>query len=185
MSSAGVSLRLVSSLPPNGSMRSGSSLFNALPGALTMRVNQDLIDLLRAFSAHGVEFIVVGAHALAAHGHVRATKDLDVWIRPSPENAERAYRALAAFGAPLTELTVEDLTIEGTVFQIGVAPNRIDVLTQIDGVTFAEAWADRMDARFGGEPVAVLSREHLIRNKRASGRTQDLADVERLESGED
>lgn len=150
-----------------------------------MRLNQDLIELLRAFSVHGVEFLVVGAHALAAHGHVRATKDLDVWIRPTVENADRAYRALAAYGAPLTELTAEDLTIDGTVFQIGVAPNRIDVLTAIDGVTFDEAWPARMEAKFGGEPVAVLSREHLIRNKRASGRTQDLADIERLERGED
>ncbi len=150
-----------------------------------MRVNQDLIELLRAFSDHSVEFIVVGAHALAAHGHVRATKDLDVWIRPSQENAEHTYRALGAFGAPLSDLTVEDLTIEGTVFQIGVPPNRVDVLTSIDGVSFEEAWADRMQARFGGEPVAVLSREHLIRNKRASGRLQDLADIERLERGED
>ncbi len=150
-----------------------------------MRVNQDLIELLREFSAHGVEFLVVGAHALAAHGHVRATKDLDVWIRPSRENAERTHRALEAFGAPLTDLTIEDLTIEGTVFQIGVAPNRVDILTQIDGVGFDEAWADRFETRFAGEPVSVLSRAHLIRNKRASGRMQDLADIERLERGDD
>lgn len=150
-----------------------------------MRVNQDLIDLLRAFSAHEVEFIVVGAHALAAHGHVRATKDLDVWIRSTPANADRAYSALRAFGAPLSDLTVEDLTIPGTVFQIGLAPNRVDVLTQIDGVAFEDAWRDRFHTSFGGEPVAVLSRAHLIQNKRASARLQDLADVERLERGEE
>ncbi len=148
-------------------------------------MNQDFVDLLRAFSDHGVEHIVVGAHALAAHGHIRATKDLDVWIRPTPENARRAYRALGAFGAPLTELKEADLATPGVTFQIGVAPVRVDILTQIDGVTFDEAWAERLPARFGGVETSVLSREHLIRNKRASGRLQDLADIERLERGED
>ncbi|MBI3180652.1 MAG: hypothetical protein HYZ28_00665 [Myxococcales bacterium] len=148
-------------------------------------MNQDFVDLLRAFSDHRVEHIVVGAHALAAHGHVRATKDLDVWIRPSPENAGRAYRALAAFGAPLTDLYEEDLATPGTTFQIGVAPVRIDILTQVDGVGFEEAWKARVPASFGGIPTAVLSREHLLRNKRACGRLQDLADIERLERGEE
>lgn len=144
-------------------------------------MNQDLIDLLRAFGDQSVEYLVVGAHALAAHGHVRATKDLDVWIRPTPENAARAYRALAAFGAPLSELTVSDLSTPGTVFQIGVAPVRVDILTHIDGVDFDEAWRARISASFGPVASQVLSREHLIRNKRASGRLQDLADLERLE----
>ena len=144
-------------------------------------MNPDFVDLLRAFEDHDVEAVVVGAHALAAHGHVRATKDMDVWIRPSIENAARAFRALAAFGAPLTELEIEDLATPGTVFQIGVDPVRIDVITQIDGVTFDEAWAERVRAHFGGVPTHVLSRRLLIRNKRASGRLQDLADVERLE----
>lgn len=148
-------------------------------------MSPDFEELLRAFSDGGVEHLVVGAHALAAHGHVRATKDLDVWIRPTPENAARAYRALAAFGAPLAELEEADLAVPGTVFQIGVAPLRIDVLTEIDGLTFEEAWAGRVPARLGAVATAVLSREHLIRNKRASGRLQDLADVERLERGDE
>jgi hypothetical protein len=148
-------------------------------------MHQDFVDLLRLFADRGVEAIVVGAHALAAHGHVRATKDLDVWIRPSPENAARAHSALGEFGAPLHDLEVEDLSTPGTVFQIGLAPVRIDILTAIDGVTFDEAWADKVTAHFGGVPVFVLSRANLLRNKRASGRTQDLADVERLESGDD
>jgi hypothetical protein len=147
-------------------------------------VNQDFVDLLRAFADHDVEAIVVGAHALAAHGHVRATKDLDVWIRPTPENAARAYAALAAFGAPLTELVVDDLCAAGTVFQIGVAPVRIDILTQIDGVDFDEAWADKITTAVGGVRTHVLSRDHLIKNKRTAGRLQDLADIERLERGE-
>jgi len=147
-------------------------------------VNQDLIDLLRAFADQQVDYLVVGAHALAAHGHVRATKDLDVWIRPTVENAARAYRALAAFGAPLSELTAADLATPGTVFQIGVAPVRVDILTHIDGVAFEDAWLARVPAHFGPIASQVLSREHLIKNKRASGRLQDLADIERLERGD-
>ena len=125
-------------------------------------MNQDFVDLLRAFVDQGVEHIVVGAHALAAHGHVRATKDLDVWVRPAADNAARAYSALAAFGAPLGELEEADLAVPGTIFQIGIAPVRIDILTRIDGVEFGEAWRDRVSARFGGVPTSVLSRAHLI-----------------------
>lgn len=147
-------------------------------------MNSDFSELIAEFNAHSVEFLVVGAHALAAHGHVRATKDLDVWVRPEAENAERVIAALRSFGAPLHDLTVEDLATPGVVFQIGVAPVRIDVLTAIDGVVFADAWSRRVRSEFGGHPVFVLSREHLIENKRASGRLQDLADVERLLSEE-
>jgi hypothetical protein len=148
-------------------------------------VSQDFVDLLCAFADRRVEYLVVGAHALAAHGHVRATKDLDVWIRPSWENAARVYRALAAFGAPLSGIEEADFATPGTVVQIGVAPFRIDILTKIDGVEFDEAWDQKISTIFGAIPVYVLSREHLIRNKRASGRLQDLADIERLEHGDD
>lgn len=147
-------------------------------------MNQDFVDLLRAFSDHSVDHVIVGAHALAAHGHVRATKDLDVWIRATPDNAARAYRALAAFGAPLSDLEEGDLATPGTIFQIGVAPVRIDIRTQVSGLEFADAWRDKIATTVGGVATFVLSREHLIRNKRASGRLQDLADVERLERGE-
>ena len=144
-------------------------------------MNPDFRDLLAAFNAEGVEYLVVGAHALAAHGHVRATRDLDVWVRPEPQNARKVIRALTSFGAPMHGLTQEDLVWPGTVFQMGVPPVRIDVITTIDGVEFAEAWRDRLEVKFAGEPVGVLSRDHLIANKKASGRLQDLADVERLE----
>jgi hypothetical protein len=144
-------------------------------------VNRDFKDLLSAFTAQGVEFLVVGAHALAAHGHVRATKDLDVWVRPSAENARRVIAALKAFGAPLHDLTIEDLTRRGVIFQIGVAPVRVDVITSIDGVEFETAWPDRLMTTLGDQQVPVLSRHHLIANKKASGRLQDLADVEVLE----
>jgi hypothetical protein len=145
-------------------------------------MNPDFRDLLAEFNAHGVEYLVVGAHALAAHGHVRATKDLDLWVRPAIENAKRVLAALRAFGAPLHDLTEADLSEPGLIFQIGVDPLRIDVMTAIDGVDFAEAWPARMPTRFADQPTAVLSREHLIKNKRASGRTQDAADVEWLEA---
>lgn len=143
-------------------------------------MNQDFRDLLAEFNARQVEFLLVGAHALAAHGHVRATQDLDVWVRPSSQNAKRVIEALRAFGAPLHDLTEKDLSTPGLIFQIGVEPIRIDVLTLIDGLQFDEAWEDRMIAKFADQPVAVLSREHLIKNKLAAARTQDLADVEAL-----
>jgi hypothetical protein len=136
---------------------------------------------LSAFNAHGVDYLVVGAHALAAHGRVRATGDLDVWVRPEVGNAKRVINALRSFGAPLQDLVEADLVRPGTVFQIGVAPLRIDVLSSIDGVTFDEAWAARMTAKFVDQTVPVLSVKHLITNKRAVGRAQDIADLEWLE----
>ena len=144
-------------------------------------MNPDFRDLLSAFNAHGVEYLVVGAHALAAHGHVRATKGLDVWVRPGAGNAARVLAALTTFGAPLQDLREEDLARPGLVFQIGVAPVRVDVITVIDGVEFEDAWPDRLKATLGGLQVPVLSRHHLLANKKAAGRLQDLADVERLE----
>ena len=145
-------------------------------------MSHDFRDLLAEFNAHGVEFLIVGAHALAAHGCVRATKDLDVWVRPERENAGRTINALRAFGAPLHDLTEKDLTTPGVTFQIGLPPLRIDILTGISGVEFNEAWGSRLQTKFADQPVSVPSKETLIRNKRAAGRKQDLADVEWLES---
>ena len=147
-------------------------------------MNPDFKDLLSEFNAHGVEYLVVGAYALAAHGRVRATGDLDVWVRPEPANAKRVFSALAAFGAPLQDLTEQELRSPGIVYQIGVAPLRIDVLTGIDAVEFEEAWRERFVTRFADQSVPVLSVAHLIRNKRAVGRAQDIADVEWLEHPE-
>jgi hypothetical protein len=144
-------------------------------------LSPDFRDLLYVFNAHGVEYLVVGAYALAAHGRVRATGDLDVWVKPESANAVRVMKALTVFGAPLHDLTQDDLIQPGVVFQVGVAPLRIDVLTGIDGVGFDEAWTGRVMTNFADQPVPVLSVEHLIRNKRAAGRAQDLADLEWLE----
>ena len=145
-------------------------------------MNPNFKELLLAFNAHDVEYLMVGAHALAAYGHVRATKDLDIWVRPEKANAQKVLQALSDFGAPLMDLTVDDLSRKETIFQIGLAPIRIDVVTGIDGVEFAEAWPDRLEIVFAGVPAFVISRHHLITNKKASGRLQDLADVQELES---
>lgn len=148
-------------------------------------MNPDFKEVLLAFNAHGVDYLIVGAHALAAHGHVRATKDLDLWVRPEESNAQKVLRALSDFGAPLGDLRVEDLSMKGTIFQIGMPPLRIDVVTNIDGVEFAEAWPDRLETLFGGVPAFVISRHHLIANKKTVSRLQDLADVQQLETNKE
>ena len=147
-------------------------------------MSSDFRDLLCAFNANGVEYLVVGAYALAAHGRVRATGDLDIWVRAAADNAPRVMKALSEFGAPLHDLTLTDLSRPGVVFQIGVAPLRIDILTGIDGVTFEDAWPARVQTKVFDQAVAVLSIQHLIRNKRAVGRPQDLADLDWLENPE-
>ncbi len=125
---------------------------------------------------------MVGAHALAVHGVVRATGDLDIWIRPDAENAERVWKALARFGAPMEAmgLTLQDLQQPGTVYQIGLPPRRIDILTEISGVGFSEAWETRVCEDLEGLTIPYLGREALTRNKQASGRIKDLADIELL-----
>ena len=143
-------------------------------------MNQDFVDLLRAFIAAEVRFLIVGAYALAIHGRPRATGDLDVWIEPSRENARRVMRALAAFGAPLGEVSEADFTTPGVTYQIGVPPGRIDVLTDLTGLSFAEAWPDRVQKPFGDVTVDFIGRDAFIRNKRATGRAKDLGDIEGL-----
>lgn len=148
-------------------------------------MNRDFVEMLSAFSEEGVQYLVVGAHALAAHGVPRATGDLDLWVCPSPENATAVWKALERFGAPLTDLTREDLETDDLVFQIGVSPRRIDILTSITGVEFEDAWEGRESVEYEGLEIPVLGREHLIRNKRAMGRMRDLADLAELEASSD
>lgn len=140
-------------------------------------MNPNFAEILSELSAAGVEYIVVGAFAVAAHGNPRATGDIDIWVRPTRENASRVLQALRAFGAPLFDLSIEDLVDEQTVFQIGVAPVRIDILAGIDGVTFDEAWPRRVMATLGTSKEPVLSLADLATNKRAAGRPKDLADL--------
>jgi hypothetical protein len=145
-------------------------------------LNKDYKDILRTLTAEGVKFILIGAYALAAHGYPRATMDIDFWIMPSRDNAEAVLRALKRFGASLQGLTKQDLQRPGTVFQIGVAPRRVDLMTSASGLQFEEALKRSMPMKIEEIPVHVLSLDDLIRNKRASGRTKDLADAEALES---
>ena len=145
-------------------------------------LNADFRDLLLAFAGERVEFVIVGAYALALHGAPRFTGDFDVFVRPSPANGQRVWRALVRFGAPVAAagVTAADFEMPGVVYQIGLPPSRIDVLTEISGVTFDEAWAKREAADLEGYVVHFIGRAALIRNKEAAGRPKDLADVARL-----
>jgi hypothetical protein len=142
-----------------------------------MRLNEDFSDLLLEFVAAEVRFLIVGAHALAAHAEPRATGDLDVWIARDPENARKVFAALASFGAPLDKVSVDDFTSDDLIFQIGVVPRRIDVITGIDGVSFEDAWPHHIELSINGISVPVIGRAQFLANKRASGRPKDIGDV--------
>lgn len=146
-----------------------------------MATNPDFNDLLSALNEAGAEFLVVGAHAVMAYTFPRYTKDLDLWIRPSRANARRVRKALAVFGAPLADLKDEDLAVAGTIFQIGVAPNRIDILTSVEALEFSSCFERAKVASYGQIPIRILGKADLIANKRAVGRMQDLLDVQNLE----
>ena len=144
-------------------------------------LNEDYRDILLALSDEKVKFILVGAYALAVHGYPRATMDIDIWVMPSPQNADAVLRALHRFGTPLHNLTREDLQKDGTIFQIGVAPRRIDIITTATGLHFEGAYQRSISVSIEGIEVHILSIDDLIRNKKALGRTKDLADAEALE----
>jgi hypothetical protein len=143
-------------------------------------MNPDFVDLLRAFAAAEVRFLVVGAYALALYGRPRATGDLDVWIDATSDNADRVMAALASFGAPTAQISAADFAQPGVVYQIGVSPGRIDILTELTGITFAEAWPGRIRRPFGDLDVDFIGRDAFLRNKRATGRAKDLGDIEGL-----
>jgi hypothetical protein len=143
-------------------------------------MTKDFKDLLKALNGHAVKYLLIGGHAFGVHAEPRTTKDLDIFIRSDPENARAVFKALAEFGAPLEGMSPADF-FDSTTFQIGQPPDRIDILQRIDGVTFEEAWENRVEGTIDGEVTAsVISREDLIRNKLATGREQDLLDAKVL-----
>ena len=140
-------------------------------------MNRDFVEMLSALSAAGARFLIVGAHALAAHGAPRATGDLDIWIRATPDNAARVMVALQQFGAALFDLSADDLSRPDTVFQIGLPPSRIDILSSISGVDFDRAWENRVHIVIGDLEIGVIGREDFIANKTATGRPKDMLDL--------
>ena len=143
-------------------------------------IPKDLKDLLRAFNEHGVRYLIVGGYAFGVHAEPRATKDLDLLIRSDEANSAAVYRALTQYGAPLDGLSLQDFR-DGSTFQIGQPPARVDILQRIDGLTFDEAWQNRIEGLIDGEvQINVISKDDLVRNKLASGREQDLLDVKKL-----
>ena len=162
---------------------SGSSAKRSSANAPSRRIPElcaDFVDLLSALSDEKARFLVIGGYAVGVHGHPRATKDLDVWIDPTPTNARRVLEALRSFGAPIRGLTEPDLVNPEVVFQVGLPPNRIDILSAIAGVDFASCWKRRERVSFSGIRTPVISMVDLIQNKRATGRLQDLADADAL-----
>ena len=147
-----------------------------------MPSNLDFKDLFKLFNDESVEYLVAGAHAVMVFTEPRYTKDLDVWVRATPENAARVFRALRRFGAPLHDITERDFTKTDLVYQIGVAPNRIDILMGVAGVTFEEAWDHRLQSTYDGVPIAIMGKTQLLKAKKAAGRPADLLDVTRLEA---
>jgi hypothetical protein len=132
-------------------------------------------------NAQSVKALIVGGYAVAFHAKPRFTKDIDLLVEPHPDNAQRLLRALSDFGFGAVDLAVGDFTTPGRVVQLGIAPNRVDLMTAIDGVSFADAWTGRVSGRFGAVPVFYIGKAELVRNKRATGRAQDLADIEAFE----
>jgi predicted nucleotidyltransferase len=145
-------------------------------------LNKDYKDILQSLNEERVSYILVGAYALAAYGYVRATMDIDIWVEPSRENSRLVIKALSRFGAPLLDLTEEDLQSDDTVFQIGVAPRRIDIITGASGLYFEEAIKNAKRTTVDGIELNILSLEDLIKNKTATGRPKDIVDVEMLKT---
>lgn len=146
-------------------------------------MNSDFRDLLFEFNAAEVRYLVVGGYAFFFHATPRYTKDLDVWVETTPANAVRVMSALRSFGAPLEGLSEADFARPGITFQMGLPPNRIDVITELAGVEFSAAWDRRAESKYGDQVMWILSKADLIANKKLVGRPRDLEDVRELEGG--
>lgn len=148
-----------------------------------MLLNRDWIELLNLFNVYKIRYMVVGGYAVMRYTEPRFTKDLDLWVSTDKANAEAVYDALKTFGAPLTALTAADFSVPGYFYQMGCPPLRVDIMLSIPGVTFEEAWDRRESVTISGQPVPFISKQDLIKAKEASGRPQDLLDVENLNKG--
>lgn len=144
------------------------------------KLNRDMKELLETLNAWRAEYLVIGAHALGVYAEPRATKDLDIWVNPTPENAARVFNALRQFGAALHGATADFFTERDTFLVIGVVPNRIDILKSIPGVEFDECWQAKRTLDIGGTETHFPSPEHLLAAKLAAGRPQDLVDASKL-----
>ena len=140
-------------------------------------LNEDYKEMLQLLLEEHVDFMIVGAYALGTHGYPRATGDIDIWVKPNNINSKKIYKALARFGAPLGQIQIDEFSTEGIIFQIGVIPRRIDIITKIDGVTYEEADEDKIIVEIEGLKIPVISLEKLIRNKMATGREKDELDI--------
>lgn len=143
-------------------------------------MNSDFKDLLEAFNAAGVRYLIIGGYAVIKHTEPRFTKDLDLWVATDVENAQRVYAALSEFGAPIEKLNPSDFSESDAFFTMGLPPNRIDIMFDLNGVDVRQAWERRVDGMFDDVPVHFIGRADLIKNKEAVGRLQDLADAEKL-----
>lgn len=146
-----------------------------------MKLQKDLREFIELLNSHGVEYLVVGGHAVAYHGHPRYTGDIDFFVRPSAENAERVASAIAAFGFPEAALNAAVFTEPDRVVQLGRPPYRIDILTSISGLSFEDAWSGHIESALDQLPVRFIGKNALLANKRAAGRPKDLADVDELD----
>jgi hypothetical protein len=144
-----------------------------------MKVHEDFKDFIEALNNNNVEYVIVGAFALAYHGHPRATGDIDIWLRPTPQNAGAVLKALNDFGFGKLDISEDDI-LSGKIIQLGYPPVRIDLITLMEGVTHGEIWNGRVSGTFGDQQVFYIGRDEFIRNKKAIGRHKDLADLELL-----
>jgi hypothetical protein len=144
-------------------------------------VNQDYRDLFRIFNEHRVRYLIVGAYAVIYYAEPRYTKDLDLWVEPVKQNAERVWKALVAFGAPLEGVSIEDLSNPEVIYQVGVEPNRIDIMMAVPGIEFEAAWNRRVTSSYGGETICILELNDLIQAKKTTNRESDKLDLRLLE----
>ena len=147
-----------------------------------MNINPDFRDLLKTLNDYGVKYLIAGGYAVMYHTEPRFTKDIDIWVEPTISNAKKLWKALAEFGAPLEKVTIDDFCNKELIYQIGVAPTRIDIMMDIPGVEFEKAWQNRIQSKYGEIPIFIMSLNDLIKAKKTAGRDQDLLDLKRLQS---